>query len=303
MPLVSSGARDYSARLRGVDGVEVAYLSAGEIAQSLIGGALHLGVTGEDLLHETAGERLPPVHWIKALGFGRADVVVAVPASWIDVETMADLDDVCLEFHARHHRRMRVATKFVHLTRGFFARSGVRDYRIVESLGATEGAPAAGSAELIVDITSTGATLAANQLKILQDGVILRSQAHLAASLAAAWSGTARAAAARLLARIAARADARATLIVRVRMDEGVDAALDALEARQGCRVATRPTPPAPHAEAVILTPRDNLQTVVETLRAAGAAAPVTAQTAEYVFAPDNVLFEALERALPPKPL
>src|SRR6202044_2264126 len=121
-----------------------------------------------------------------------ANVVVAVPQAWIDVKTMADLEDVASAFRARRGERMRVATKYINLTRHFFAERHVTDYRIVESLGATEGAPAAGGAELIVDITTTGATLAANALKILDDGVILRSQANLVASLAANWSASAR---------------------------------------------------------------------------------------------------------------
>ena len=131
------------------------------------------------------------------LGFGRADVVVAAPQAWIDVRTMADLEDVAAAYRARRGERMRVATKYVNLTRRYFAEHGVGDYRIVESLGATEGAPAAGAAELIVDITTTGATLAANALKPLEDGPILRSQAMLVASLAAPWGPAARASAAR----------------------------------------------------------------------------------------------------------
>ena len=119
---------------------------------------------------------------IDSLGFGSANVVVAVPQAWIDVRTMADLDDVTTGFRAQHNRRMRVATKYINLTRNFFAAHGVVDYRIVESAGATEGAPAVGTAEMIVDITTTGATLAANGLKVLDDGVILRSQANLVAS-------------------------------------------------------------------------------------------------------------------------
>ena len=113
--------------------------------------------------------------------------MVAAPQSWIDVRNMADLEDVCAHYRARRGERMRVATKYVNLTRRFFNEHGVTDYRIVESLGATEGAPAAGSAELIVDITTTGATLAANGLKTLEDGTILKSEANLVASLRADW--------------------------------------------------------------------------------------------------------------------
>ena len=117
---------------------------------------------------------------LERLGFGFANVVVAVPEAWLDVARMSDLDEVSESFYKRHGRRLRVATKYLNLTRRFFANKGVTGYRIVESLGATEGAPAAGTAEAIVDITTTGSTLNANHLKILDDGVILESQAVLA---------------------------------------------------------------------------------------------------------------------------
>ena len=187
-------ARGYRARLAGLDGVEVMLLSAGEIASALLAGDIHLGVTGEDLLRESAPEIEGRIALVKKLGFGHADVVVAVSNYWIDVSTMADLDDVCAAYAARHRKRLRVATKYAHLTRAFFARNGIADYRIVPSAGATEGALAAGTAEVIVDITSTGATLRDNGLKILDDGVILKSQANLAASFTAGWDGDTRAA-------------------------------------------------------------------------------------------------------------
>ena len=129
---------------------------------------------------------------MKPLGFGRADVVVAVPDCWIDVARVADLEDVAAQFAAEHGRRLRVATKYMNLTRRFFARQGVAGYRIVESVGATEATPAAGTAELIVDITTTGTTLRANHLKLLEDGLILKSQAHLFASRAAKWDAGAK---------------------------------------------------------------------------------------------------------------
>ena len=198
----TSGARGYRATLAGIDDIEVMLLSASEIASSLIGGDVHMGITGHDLLLEQAPELLGRVHLIKPLGFGRADVVVAVPEYWIDVASMADLDDVCAAFALRHRRRLRVATKYMHLTRSHFAHLGIADYRIVESAGATEAAPAAGTAEIIVDITSTGETLKANGLKVLDDGTILKSEAQFAASLRAEWTDEARAAAAALLARV-----------------------------------------------------------------------------------------------------
>ncbi|MFM8746353.1 MAG: ATP phosphoribosyltransferase [Aestuariivirga sp.] len=176
--------RAYRGLLQGIEGVEVAFLPASEIAQNLHDGKLDLGVTGQDLLGEKLTAENPGVDILLRLGFGRADVVVAAPECWLDVATMADLDDISESFYERHGRRLRVATKYRNLTRRFFAARGVTGYRIVESLGATEGAPAAGIAEVIVDITTTGATLAANNLKILDDGVILRSCAVLAARAA-----------------------------------------------------------------------------------------------------------------------
>src|SRR6185437_105264 len=180
------GARDYRGAIAGLDGVEVAYLSASEITAQLAQGAVHFGVTGEDLVREMMPDADKRVVLIEGLGFGEANVVVAVPQAWIDVRTMADLDDVATAFRHHHDRKMRVATKYVNLTRGFFAANGIIDYRIVESSGANEGSPAAGTAEMIVDITTTGTTLAANALKIVEDGIILRSQANLVAARGAA---------------------------------------------------------------------------------------------------------------------
>lgn len=196
------GARGYAATLDGVDGVEVRLLSAGMIAAALDNGDVHLGVTGEDVLRERGEGAMSRVTLLKKLGFGFADVVVAAPQAWIDVATMDDVDDVAHAYLARTGGRLRVATKYANLTRAFFAAKGVGDYRIVASDGATEGAPAQGLAELIVDITTTGATLAANGLKILDDGVILRSEANLAARRAADLTPTQARAAAKLLDRL-----------------------------------------------------------------------------------------------------
>src|SRR4051812_29339654 len=181
------GPRDYRGAIADLPGVEVAYLSASEITQLLAQGAVHFGVTGEDLVREMIPDADSKVVLIDSLGFGHANVVVAVPQAWIDVHSMADLDDVATAFRLKHDRKMRVATKYVNLTRDFFSAHGITDYRIVESTGATEGAPAAGTAELIVDITTTGTTLAANGLRVIEDGVILRSQANLVAARAASW--------------------------------------------------------------------------------------------------------------------
>jgi ATP phosphoribosyltransferase len=179
-----SDDRKYRARIDGRADIEIAFLSASEIAGEIGAGKVDLGITGEDLLRENVADWETKASIEARLGFGPADVVVAVPESWLDVETMADLDDVAAEFRQRHGRRLRIATKYWRLTQQFFSgKHGIQVYRIVESLGATEGAPAAGSADVIVDITTTGSTLRANHLKVLADGVILRSQACLVRAL------------------------------------------------------------------------------------------------------------------------
>ncbi len=184
----ASGERRYRDRITDMSDVEVAYLSAPEIAREIGAGAVHLGITGRDQVEETIPDWKSKVDMIAPLGFGHCEIVVAVPDPWIDVTVMADLDDVAADFRRRHGRRLTVATKYITLTRRFFADHGIADYKIVESLGATEGAPASGAADLIVDLTSTGATLKANGLKIVPDGIILASEAHLVSSKTAAWS-------------------------------------------------------------------------------------------------------------------
>ena len=175
--------RKYRARIDGLDTVEVAFLSASEIAGEIGQGAVDLGITGEDLVRENLADWEARAEIVARLGFGHADVVVAVPDIWLDVDNMADLDDVAADFRQRHGRRLRIATKYWRLTQQFFSlQHGIQVYRIVESLGATEGAPAAGLADVIVDITTTGSTLRANHLKVLGDGTILKSQACLVAS-------------------------------------------------------------------------------------------------------------------------
>ncbi len=180
--------RGYRGEIVDVGDVEIAFISASEIANALRIGQVHLGVTGEDLIREEIADAENRVKFLKPLGFGYADVVVAVPACWIDVRAMEDLDEVAIAFRREHQRRMRVATKYVNLTRRHFSYYGISDYRIVESLGATEGTPAAGTAELIVDITSTGTTIRANGLKQIEGGTILKSEANLIESRMADWT-------------------------------------------------------------------------------------------------------------------
>ena len=180
--------RGYRGEIVGNGDIDVIFVSASEIAHQLKTGKIHLGITGEDLIREEILEWQQRVDLPVKLGFGRADVVVAAPQCWLDVSTMADLQEMARGFRRANGRRLRVATKYMNLTRTYFREKGVTDYLIVESLGATEGTPASGAADLIVDITSTGSTLRANGLKVLDDGVILKSEANLAASRSAPWS-------------------------------------------------------------------------------------------------------------------
>jgi ATP phosphoribosyltransferase len=289
------GARDYRGTIAGFDNVEVAYLSASEIAAQLARGSVHLGVTGEDLVRESIVDADRKVKLIDGLGFGYADVVVAVPQAWIDVRSMADLDDVSTEFRTRHNRRMRVATKYINLTRGFFASHGVVDYRIVESAGATEGAPASGGAELIVDITTTGATLAANGLKVLDDGTMLKSQANLVAARDADWSAHALDTARVIFDHISARARAASYKEVRTRFP-GCDAALLA-QAHAQFGVVSPFGGPTSSGMVTLHCPPAKLYALASFLREHGAEA-VSVASLDYVFDRADPLFARLQAFL-----
>ena len=182
------GARSYVGAIKNQPQVQVRFFPAAEIARELTMGAIDMGVTGSDLIYESAEGGEEHVVFVKPLNFGQANVVLAVPDAWIDVTHMADLADVASDFRLRHGRWLRVATKYVHLTRKFFAQWGIAEYRIVESSGATEAAPASGTADLIVDITSSGETLSANALRVLEDGLIMKSEANLIVSKKAQWT-------------------------------------------------------------------------------------------------------------------
>jgi ATP phosphoribosyltransferase len=289
------GARDYRGTIDGLDGVEVAYLSAAEITTQLAHGAVHLGVTGEDLVREMVPESAERVIMIDPLGFGHANVVVAVPQAWIDVRSMADLDDVATAFRHRHDRKMRIATKYMNLARGFLAAHNIIDYRIVESAGATEGAPAAGTAELIVDITTTGSTLAANALKVVDDGVILRSQANLVAARRANWGAAEREAARIILDRVAAERRARAFREVRTRFARCDEALLAEAKARFG--VVAPFGGPTSSGMVTLHCPPDTLHGLASLLRERGADV-VSVSRPDYVFARDNPLYAKLEAGL-----
>ena len=296
LPLIKPrGARDYRGAVTGLDDVEVAYLSASEITTQLAAGAVHLGVTGEDLVREMIPDADKRVVLIEGLGFGFANVVVAVPQAWIDVRTMADVDDVATAFRHHHDRRMRVATKYINLTRDFFSSHGVIDYRIVESSGATEGAPAAGTAEMIVDITTSGATLAANGLKVVEDGTILRSQANLVAARNAVWGKTERDLARVILDRVAAQARARAFREVRARFAAGTDMLVE--NARRKFAVKAPFGAPSSSGILILHCPPDQVYALTNYLRENGAEAVAVADL-DYVFSRDNPLYTKLESGL-----
>ncbi len=181
--------REYSGVVEGVEGVELVLLSAGEIPRELAAGRIHLGVTGSDLVREKLANWGARVKEVAPMGFGGADLIIAVPNFWVDVDTLDDLDATAAAFRGAHGFRLRIATKYHRLVRDFLQANGVADYQLVDSQGATEGTVRNETAEAIADITSTGETLRANGLKILSDGLIHSSQATLFKSRAADWDG------------------------------------------------------------------------------------------------------------------
>ena len=181
--------REYAAAVDGVEGVELVLLSAGEIPRELAAGRIHLGVTGSDLVREKLGLWEEKVGELARMGFGHADLIIAVPKCWVDVNTLDDLDAVAAAFRAKHGFRLRIATKFHRLIRDHLRDHGVADYQLVDSQGATEGTVKNETAEAVADITSTGETLRANHLKILAGEPVHKSQATLFKSRKANWDG------------------------------------------------------------------------------------------------------------------
>lgn len=191
--------REYAGAVQGVQGVSLILLSAGEIPRELATGRIHFGVTGTDLVQEKLPLWEQQVEPLWELGFGFADLVIAVPKFWVDVDTLDDLDAVAAAFRRRHGHRLRIATKYHRLVRDYMRLGGVADYALVDSQGATEGTVTNETAEAIADITSTGETLRANHLKMLSDGPILKSQATLWRSRTAELNDVERANAAALV--------------------------------------------------------------------------------------------------------
>ncbi len=171
------GERDLLGSIKHLSNVKILYLHAREIVERLGDGSLDLGFSGFDLLKESEINIQNKINVVKKYGFGKAILVVAIPDPWIDVQTVADLEEIAFEFKDKKKKRLRVATKYPNLTRKFLFSKGVTQFKLVSSLGATEAYPFTGSSEIVTDITSTGETLRANNLRILKDGEILRSEA------------------------------------------------------------------------------------------------------------------------------
>jgi len=182
------GERDLLGSIKNFPNVKILYLHAREIVERLGDGSLDLGFSGYDLLKESEINIKKKINVIKKYNFGKATLVIAIPDPWIDVQTIADLEEIAFEFKDKKKKRLRVATKYPNLTREFLFSKGVTQFKIVSSLGATEAYPFTGSSEIISDITSTGETLRANNLRVLKDGIILKSEACMMISKSAVKS-------------------------------------------------------------------------------------------------------------------
>ena len=177
--LQSKKERNYFSTIQNRSNLKIIYLLAKEIIQRLGDGTLDIGISGLDLLNESGKNLQEKISIKQKLDFGNANLVVAVPDDWIDVQTIADLEEVAFDIRSKRNTRLRVATKYPNLTNSFLISKGVTQYKIISSLGATETYPFIGSSEIITDITSTGKTLEDNSLRVLKDGLILKSTACL----------------------------------------------------------------------------------------------------------------------------
>ncbi len=285
----TGGSRSYSARIDGMADVRVSLLPPNEIAKRLHSGELHCGITGKDLIYEH-GQVEDSILFLEAFDFGRADLIVAVPTAWIDVATMADLPEVFEGIRAKLKRSPRVATKYINVTRRKFAELGLNDFTIANSAGATEAAPANGEADIIVDITSTGATLRANQLKAIRPK-LLESSVYAAASLNATWREADFAALERLIARVSAsRSDKR---FVRFAAPADAKALSSHLEETYGAPLAHI----EPGGEAALYLPTKQALDAAADLQKR-TERPVAVFQPEYVFEGRHAAVEALARAL-----
>ena len=176
------GERDLFGKIKGKSNIRILFLHAREIIEQLSIGNLDIGISGFDLLKESEINIQKNINLLKKLPFGYANLVLAVREENIDLFTTLDLDEVADDFRRKNKNLVRIGTKYPNLTRSFLYSRGVTNFQIVKSLGATELMPIIGTAEFISDITSTGQTLKANKLRVLNDGLILKSQACILTS-------------------------------------------------------------------------------------------------------------------------
>lgn len=295
--------REYVSSLVGMNDVDVIYLRPEEIPNRVEQGDAHAGITGEDLYREYGEGQPASLLLMPKLGFGGARLVVAVPQSWVDVSSMSDLDEAAMLFHQRHGRSLRVATKFSRLTRSFFSESGIVEYSLVESSGATEGAPAAGVADFVVDLTSTGTTLAENHLKEIAGGTVLQTEACLIASLRAApWSGRAIGALEHLVEQIEARIRATSQLVLRFSLPaKTASKAKQQLIEKYGCVLSlwNETADSTAHGRIFVVAycPRAKLYGVVKFLKSSGAAG-IIVDRGEFIFAGSSPAFDTFKQAL-----
>jgi ATP phosphoribosyltransferase len=295
--------REYVSSLVGVDDVDVIYLRPEEIPTHVEQGDAHAGITGLDLYREY-GEGAPESSvLLPRLGFGGARLVVAIPQSWVDVSTMNDLDEAAMLFHQRHGRSLRVATKFSRLTRAFFSEHGIVEYSLVGSSGATEGAPAAGMADFVVDLTSTGTTLAENHLKEIAGGTVLETEACLIASCRVpSWSNRALGALEHLVEQIEARMRATGRLILRFSIPSESASIKGQLAEKYGCVLSAWNESPGSvkhdgRVSAVAHCQRTKLYGVVKFLKSCGASG-IIVERGEFIFESSSAAFDAFKQAL-----
>lgn len=295
--------REYVSSLVGLDDVDVIYFRPEEIPSRVEQGDAHAGITGEDLYREYGEGEPASFLLLPKLGFGGARLVVAVPQSWVDVSTIGDLDEAAMVFHQRHGRSLRVATKFSRLTRAFFAQSGIVEYSLMESSGATEGAPAAGVADFIVDLTSTGTTLAENHLKEVSGGTVLQTQACLIASLRAElWSARALGALEHLVEQIEARIRATSQLVLRFSISSKTGAKTKRqLSEKYGCVLSSwgesEDQPSDERMFVVAYCHRSKLYGVVKFLKSSGASG-IIVDRGEFIFEGSSPAFESFKQML-----
>jgi ATP phosphoribosyltransferase len=300
--------REYVSSLVGMDDVDVIYFRPDEIPSRVEQGDAHAGITGKDLYLESGGGEPVSSLLLPSLGFGGARLVVAVPQSWVDVSTIGDLDEAAMQFHQRHGRSLRAATKFSRLTRAFFAERGIVEYSLVGSSGATEGAPAAGLADFVVDLTSTGTTLAENHLKEIAGGTVLETEACMIASLRSApWSSRALGALEHLVEQIEARQRATSQLILRFSLpSDAVSAKKKQLTEKFGCVVSAsdgtaESAPRGGRTGLIAYCRRSNLYGAVKFLKSSGAA-EIIVDRGEFIFEGASPAFEAFRRMLKGNP-